>query len=97
MMYSGNLSTMVPRQDLFKGKLALIRPMAYLEKKDIKAAGKEWGIEPVDNPCPLSTKSKRQEVRDLLESIYREDESIKSTIFSSLSNPKLDYLLKNKI
>jgi len=97
MMYSGNLSTMVPRQDLFEGKLALIRPMAYLEKKEIKKAGKDWGIKPVDNPCPLSTKSKRQEVRDLLESIYKKDGSIKSTIFSSLANPKPDYLLKNKI
>lgn len=97
MMYSGNLSTMVPRQDLFKGQLSLIRPMAYLEKKAIKEAGREWGIEPVENPCPLSTKSKRQQVRNLLESIYREDGAIKSTIFSSLANFKPDYLLKNNI
>ncbi|MEN8134798.1 MAG: ATP-binding protein [Thermodesulfobacteriota bacterium] len=97
MMYGGNLSTMVPRQDLFGGRLSLIRPMAYLEKKAIIEAGREWGIKPVANPCPLSTKSKRQQVRDLLESIYREDEAIKSTIFSSLANLKPDYLLKNKI
>ena len=97
MMYGGKLSTMVPRQDLFGGQLSLIRPMAYLEKKAIKEAGREWGIEPVANPCPLSTKSKRQQVRDLLESIYQEDEAIKSTIFSSLANIKPDYLLKNKI
>ncbi len=97
MMYGGNLSTMVPRQDLFGGKLALIRPMAYLEKKAIRQAGADWGVEPVANPCPLSDKSKRQEVRKLLESIYREDEAVKSTIFSALANLKPDYLLKNKI
>lgn len=97
MMYAGNLSTMVPRQDLFAGKLALIRPMAYLDKKAIREAGEAWGIKPVANPCPLSTSSKRQQVRDLLQSIYRQDESIKSTIFSSLANPRPDYLLKNKI
>lgn len=97
MMYGGNLSTMVPRQDLFGGKLALIRPMAYLEKKAIRKAGDDWGIKPVKNPCPLSDKSKRQQVRDLLESVYREDETIKATIFSSLANLKPDYLLKNKI
>jgi tRNA 2-thiocytidine biosynthesis protein TtcA len=97
MMYGGKLSTMVPRQDLFEGQLSLIRPMAYLEKDAIKEAGREWGIEPVANPCPLSTKSKRQQVRDMLESIYREDGAIKSTIFSSLANLRPDYLLKNKI
>jgi tRNA 2-thiocytidine biosynthesis protein TtcA len=97
MMYGGNLSTMVPRQDLFEGRLAVIRPLAYLEKDAIRAAGKGWGIEPVANPCPLSTKSKRQQIRDLLEAIYRDDESVKATIFSSLANIRPDYLLKNKI
>ncbi len=97
MMYAGNLSTMVPRQNLFDGRLALIRPMAYLEKAEIKKMGRELGIEPVSNPCPLSGTSKRQQVRDLLESIYEKDESIKSTIFSSLANVKPDYLLKTTI
>ncbi|MEN8142545.1 MAG: ATP-binding protein [Thermodesulfobacteriota bacterium] len=97
MMYGGNLSTMVPRQDLFEGRLSLIRPMAYLEKEAIKELGRQLEITPVANPCPLSGTSKRQEIRDLLESIYAKDETIKSTIFSSLANVKLDYLLKNTI
>ena len=97
MMYGGNLSTMVPRQDLFKGRLSLIRPMAYLEKKAIKELAGQLKISPVANPCPLSGTSKRQEVRDLLESIYEKDESVKSTIFSSLANVKPDYLLKTTI
>ena len=97
MMYAGNLSTMVPRQDLFEGRLSLIRPMAYLEKTAIKELGSQLKINPVPNPCPLSGTSKRQEVRDLLESIYEKDETIKSTIFSSLANVKPDYLLKKTI
>jgi tRNA 2-thiocytidine biosynthesis protein TtcA len=97
MMYGGNLSTMVPRQDLFAGRLALIRPMAYLDKEAVEEAGRAWGLTPVANPCPLSATSKRQRVRELLESIYREDAAIKSTIFSSLANVNPAYLLKNKI
>ena len=97
MMYGGNLSTMVPRQDLFERRLSLIRPMAYLEKKAIKELGRQLKISPVANPCPLSGTSKRQEVRDLLESIYAKDETVKSTIFSSLANVKPDYLLKTTI
>ncbi len=97
MMYGGNLSTMVPRQDLFKGRLNLIRPMAYLEKAAIREIATELEISPVANPCPLSEKSKRQEIRDLLESLYRKDGSLKSTIFSALANVKPDYLLKTSI
>jgi tRNA 2-thiocytidine biosynthesis protein TtcA len=97
MMYAGNLSTMVPKQDLFKGRLNLIRPMAYLEKAAIREIATELGVSPVANPCPLSEKSKRQEVRDLLESLYQKDGSLKSTIFSALANIKPDYLLKTTI
>ena len=97
MMYGGNLSTMMPKQDLFEGRLSLIRPMSYLEKTAIREISAELGITPVENPCPLSGKSKRQQVRDLLESLYREDGSIKSTIFSALANIKPDYLPKNLI
>jgi tRNA 2-thiocytidine biosynthesis protein TtcA len=97
MMYGGNLSTMVPRQDLFAGKLSLIRPMSYLEKAAIREIAAELGVNPVGNPCPLSEKSKRQEIRDLLESLYRKDGSLKSTIFSALANVKPDYLLKTTI
>jgi tRNA 2-thiocytidine biosynthesis protein TtcA len=97
MMYGGNLSTMVPRQDLFGGRLSLIRPLSYLEKSAIQKIAAELGISPVGNPCPLSEKSKRQEIRTLLESMYQEDGSIKSTIFSALANIKPDYLLKTTI
>jgi tRNA 2-thiocytidine biosynthesis protein TtcA len=68
--------------------------MAYLEKAAIKEIATELEISPVANPCPLSEKSKRQEIRDLLESLYRKDGSLKSTIFSALANVKPDYLLK---
>ena len=36
LLYSGNISTMVPKQELFEGKLALIRPMAYLAKTEVQ-------------------------------------------------------------
>ncbi|MBU0483270.1 MAG: tRNA 2-thiocytidine(32) synthetase TtcA [Proteobacteria bacterium] len=93
LMYGGNLSTMVPKQILFAGKLALIRPLAFLEKKQIRSLGEELGVTAVANPCPLSEKCQRAKTRALLESIYQKDPAIKSTIFTSLGNVKPDYLL----
>jgi len=93
LLYSGNLSTMCPKQMLFEGRLAVIRPLAFLEKREIQTLGRELGIRPVPNPCPFAEKSKRQQVRDLLESLYREDKKIKANIFASLANIKSEYLL----
>ncbi len=96
LLWAGNLSTMVPKQELFGGKLALIRPMAYLEKKEIREIGATLGIEPVANPCPLSEESKRMQTRALLEeSIYSLNPATKATIFNALGNLRPDYLLKN--
>jgi tRNA 2-thiocytidine biosynthesis protein TtcA len=95
LLWAGNLSTMVPKQELFGGKLALIRPMAYLEKHEIREIGASLEIDPVANPCPLSKESKRMQTRDLLEkSFYPLNPATKATIFTALSNPRPDYLLK---
>jgi len=98
LLWAGNLSTMVPKQELFGGRLALIRPMAYLEKSEILEIGASLGIEPVANPCPLAVESKRMQIRALLEeSIYSLDPAAKATIFNALANPRPDYLLKKPI
>ena len=95
LLWAGNLSTMVPKQELFDGGLALIRPMAYLEKSEIREIGAGLGIEPVANPCPLSGESKRMQIRALLEeTIYPLAPAVKATIFNALANLRPDYLLK---
>ncbi|MBU0480414.1 MAG: tRNA 2-thiocytidine biosynthesis TtcA family protein [Proteobacteria bacterium] len=95
LMYGGNLSTMVPNQAIFEGRLNMIRPMAFLEKKEIIEIGRELGVEPVANPCPMSKESKRVQIRKLLEtSIYPLDDSVKANIFAALGNVRTDYLLK---
>lgn len=93
MLYSGNISTMLPRQDLFGGKLSLIRPLAYLEKKDVVKIAAAIGIEPVGNLCPLAGDTRREKVREMLETIYGLEPGAKSSIFSALSNVRDEYLL----
>lgn len=94
MIYSGNLSTMVPRQDLFGGSLSIIRPLSYLNKEQVKGIGSELGIVPVINPCPLSGDTHREQVRSWLSDLYHKEPMAQSNIFAALSNVKTDYLLK---
>ncbi len=93
--FAGNISTMLPRQDLFEGRLALIRPLAYLEKKDIIQLGEKLKLQPVRTPCPASEITKRGDIRDFLENdLYQKFPGAKSRIFSALSHVRQDYLLK---
>lgn len=93
ILYSGNVSTMIPRQQLFNETLSLIRPMAYLEKQEIYQLARQFDVHPVKNLCPLSDNTRREKVRDLLHNIYSDEPGAKNSMFAALSNIRKDYLL----
>lgn len=92
-LYSGNISTMLPRQDLFGGNLSLIRVLSYVEKKDIIALAAQAGFHPVDNLCPLAGETRRETVRDILDQVYQKIPGAKSSLFSALGNIREGYML----
>ena len=93
MLYSGNISTMVPRQDLFAGRLALIRPLAYIEKHEVWDIAVNLGLVPVDNLCPLAGNTQRDHLRKMLQTLYQQDPGVKASIFASMANVRQGYLL----
>lgn len=93
IFYSGEISTMVPIQTLFKGKITLIRPLALIEEKKIERFAREMGLPFGPSGCPHSGRTKRKEVKELIETLGKKNRKVKGNIFRSLSNIKLDYLL----
>jgi tRNA 2-thiocytidine biosynthesis protein TtcA len=96
IFYSGEISTMVPIQTLFKGKITLIRPLALIEERKIERFAKETHLPFGPSGCPSSGRTKRKEVKDLIETLGKTNRKVKGNIFRSLSNIKLDYLLCKK-
>lgn len=90
---AGNISTMRPRQDLFDGRLSLIRPLAYLEKDQVEELGALLGLRPVRSACPLSEKTKRNDIHGVMTMLYNEIPGAKEHIFAALGNVRIDYLL----
>ena len=91
---AGNISTMRPRQELFSGRLGLIRPLAYLGKEEVVAIGQRMGLVPVQSLCPLSGQTRRQEIRGLLAEVYTRIPGSREHIFAALGNVRSDYLLQ---
>jgi tRNA 2-thiocytidine biosynthesis protein TtcA len=92
--YAGEISTMVPSQTFFKGKFTVIRPLAYADENIIRAFAGEQRFPEFVNPCPSANHSKRQEIKAVLNQLYRSNKKIKGNIFRAMSRVKLDYLLK---
>ncbi|HMK65110.1 MAG TPA: ATP-binding protein [Thermodesulfobacteriota bacterium] len=92
MFFSGELSTMMPKQALFNNTLTIIRPLAFLEESRVKGLAKHLGLPEIPNPCPSASKSYRREIKDFLGSFYARNRKIRGNIFHALSHVRPDYL-----
>ena len=96
IFYSGEISTMLPLQSLFKGKITIIRPLSLLEEKKIEKFARALHLPVGSSGCPSSGRTKRKEVKEIIETLSRKNHRVKGNIFRSLSNIKMDYMLWNK-
>ena len=96
MFYAGTTKTMIPKVSSTSGKLSVIRPMVYIKESEIINFTKRNGIKPMSCGCPVEdekTDSKRVEIKKLLEDLEAKNSNIKQSIFNSMKNINLDYVL----
>lgn len=93
MFYSGKISTMVPCQSMFKGRFKVIRPLAMVDENDIIRFSAQEHFPTFINTCPSSRTSKRREIKELLQNIYKMNPNIRGNIFRSMSRVNEEYLL----
>jgi tRNA 2-thiocytidine biosynthesis protein TtcA len=90
--YSGQVSCMVPRQPFFGGEMLVIRPLALVPAASVERLREHLGLPVIFNPCPSASRSKRQEIRDLLQTLYRGNRKVRGNIFHAMSHVNLEYL-----
>jgi tRNA 2-thiocytidine biosynthesis protein TtcA len=93
MFYSGEISTMVPRQPFFGGSFTVIRPMSHTISEKILHLANQQEMPVFQNPCPSVGKSKRRQIREMLRSLYRSNRKIRGNIFRAMHRVNLEYLL----
>jgi len=96
MFYAGTVKTMLPKVKSTSGKLSVIRPMVYIHEEEIRNFTKKNGIKPMSCGCPVEdekTDSKRAELKQLLDNLAKTNPNIKQSIFNSMKNINLDYVL----
>lgn len=103
MFYAGKVETMMPKLHSlnFEG-MELIRPMYMIKEKDIKAWRDYHGLTFLQCACRFtenvadennSTTSKRQEMKELIETLREKSDIIDSNIFRSIHNINLDTII----
>ncbi|SFM62542.1 tRNA lysidine(34) synthetase [Thermodesulforhabdus norvegica] len=90
--YSGQTSAIVPKQEFFKGKITVIRPMALIPSKRISRFVETLGLPHLENPCPSAGKSSRIHIRRLLQELYKVNDKIRGNVYRAMSHVNLEYL-----
>jgi tRNA 2-thiocytidine biosynthesis protein TtcA len=93
VFYGASVSTMMPVQEFFEGKLHVIRPLFMVDSDLIRRYATLMGWEAIDLGCPTAGSSKREEIKNMLNQFYRSNRKIKGNIFHALQNVRPEYLL----
>jgi len=92
-LYGSVLSTMKPFQPLFKGQINLIRPLSFIPAPVLGRFARLKALPLIRNACPSAIDSKRSQVRELLQTLYRSNRKIRGNVFHALQNVDTEYLL----
>ncbi len=92
MFYAGQISTMLPSQTFFNGRFQLIRPLILTPESRIGKWHRENDYPKFKNVCPSSDHSKRQEIKVLLDQLYKKNPKIRGNLFRAMHRVNLDYL-----
>ena len=93
LFFHAEISAMSPKQELFKGKIIVIRPLAYVEEDMIRRFARSAGFLPQKYTCPNSITSNRTKIAEIIKDLKRTCPDIKTNIFRSVKRIKEDYLL----
>lgn len=98
IFYTGCFKTMLPKlkSSHFEG-LELIRPLYYIEEKDIENFTRDIGIQPLNCACMVAaerTSNKRYEIKALIEELKKNYKDVDKHIFESAMNVNMDSVVE---
>jgi tRNA 2-thiocytidine biosynthesis protein TtcA len=92
IFYGASVSTMLPVQEFFEGRLVVIRPFFMLDEDIIDRYARFMGWPRIELGCPTAGSSKREVVKQMLKQFYRTNRKIKGNIFHAMQNVRAEYL-----
>jgi len=93
LFFHGEISAMSPKQELFKGKIVIIRPLAYVDEDMIVRFAKLARFPHQKCACPNSLTSNRTRITNIIRDLKKVCPDVKTNIFRSVKRIKQDYLL----
>ena len=84
LFLEGRISCFQPVTDLDRSGVTQIRPLLYVQEKEVPGAVRRLGLPVVENPCPANGSTRREEMKELLFQLERQYPQLKKKIFGAI-------------
>ena len=84
LFIEGRISCFQPVTYLDRTRVTQIRPLLYVQEREVRGAVKRLGLPVVENPCPANGSTKREEMKELIRSLDSQFPGIKKRIFGAI-------------
>ena len=90
LFYEGRLGCFAPVTWLSRVGLTVIRPLIYVEERQIRSLVQREGYPVYHNPCCANGNTKRQEIKELLAGLERQNPGLRTRAMGALQRAGLD-------
>jgi tRNA(Ile)-lysidine synthase TilS/MesJ len=90
LFFEGRLGCFSPVTELSRVGIKLIRPMIYMPEKDVAEFARKNQLPVITSPCPADKNTEREEMKQLLRSLERENKGLRYRIFGAICRGEID-------
>ena len=90
LLNGGKIGCFSPVSYLSNKKLYLIRPLIFAYEKDVAAAARRANLPVVKSRCPMDKVSNRQNMKELLKALEKDNPAVRKKIIGALERSHID-------
>ena len=90
LFFEGRLGCFSPVTYLSRMDITLIRPMIYMPEKDVRYFAKAEALPVMKSPCPADGNTEREEIKQLLARLDRQNRGLRYRIFGAIQRGEID-------
>ena len=89
LFYEGNIHTFAPTTYLSRKNIVTIRPMIYVQEKDVKGFARRNEIPVMVKTCPADGYTKREYMKELVKDLSKDIPKIKPCVFGAITRSNI--------
>ena len=86
LTYEGRINTFAPKVFLDRTEITVIRPLIFVYEKDIIKMIEKHQLPTAKKACPIDGKSKRQEIKELIADMVKNNPKAKDKMMNAITN-----------